>query len=90
MANNRNGDVASLQISVIGQITNISTKDFTQGSPFNVKNDSEDSIALEVNLWGMEEDEFVSTNFEPGWNPEIVRSIRSNTNAANFDLKWGY
>ena len=84
---NRNGDMISPQVSVIGKV------DFTGGNfkkdvPFCIKNDGETAVVLEVNLWGMPEGAFIATRFETGWNPEIVREIKatSQTNA----LLWGY
>ncbi len=84
---NRNGDLVSAQISVAGKV-DFSGGNFKKDVPFCVKNDGETAIELEVNLWGMEPGEFIKTRFEIGWNPEIVREIKttSQTNA----LIWGY
>lgn len=56
--------------------------------PFNVKNDGETALNLEVNLWGMTPGTFISTRFEVGWNPEIVREIKATAQVC--DLKYGY
>ena len=59
-----------------------------EDTPFNIKNDGETAVVLEVNLWGMEPGEFVATRFETGWNPEIVREIKQTS--INATLVWGY
>ena len=84
---NRNGDMVSAQISVMGNV-DFSDGNFTKDTPFCIKNDGESAIVLEVNLWGMPEGTFIATRFEVGWNPEIVREIKvtSQTNT----LHWGY
>lgn len=90
MSTTRGGEVVSPQIGNIGVIDNLNKGNFTkEDTPFNVKNDGETAVVLEVNLWGMEPGKFVSTRFETGWNPEIVREIRQ-TSLANLNLKWGY
>lgn len=85
--NNRNGDMVSPQVSVMGNVT-FDGANFKKDVPFCVKNDGVTAVELEVNLWGMPEGEFIKTRFEVGWNPEIVREIKTTslTNA----LKWGY
>lgn len=85
---NRNGDLTSPQISVMGTITFTDNENFKKDTPFCIKNDGEAAVVLEVNLWGMPEGEFIATRFETGWNPEIVREVKttSQTNA----LLWGY
>lgn len=86
---NRNGDLVSAQISVIGKVEFTDGANFKKDVPFCIKNDGETAVELEVKLWGMaESDGFVKTRFETGWNPEIVREIKvtSQTNA----LLWGY
>lgn len=85
---NRNGDMVSPQVSVIGAVEFTDGQNFKKDTPFCIKNDSDTAVFLEVNLWGMDEGEFVQTRFETGWNPEIVREIKvtSQTNA----LLWGY
>jgi hypothetical protein len=44
---------------------------------------------LSVSLCSMAAGEFVSTRFETGWNPEIIREIQ-RTSLSNLNLKWGY
>lgn len=90
MSTTRGGEAVSPQIGSIGVIDNLNNGNFkNEDTPFNVKNDGETAVVLEVNLWGMEPGVFVSTRFEVGWNPEIVREIRQ-TSLANLALKWGY
>lgn len=82
---NRNGDTISAQISKMGPITFQPGQPFRLGKPFNLKNDGE-AVILEVNLWGMAENEWVTTRFETGWSPEIIRSIKPS---ASPNLFWG-
>lgn len=89
MSTTRGGEAVSPQIGRIGAVTGLSTGNFKiEGIPFNVKNDGEAAVVLEVNLWGMEPGEFVATRFEVGWNPEIVREIKQTS--INATLIWGY
>ncbi len=85
----RGGESVSAQIGFMGFI-DISTANFRSDIPFNLKNDGDSSILLEVNLWGMPDGEFIPTRFEPGWNPEIVREIRMKGDAIGLELKYGY
>ncbi len=83
---NRNGDLVSAQISVAGPVA-FNGGRFRLDTPFCVKNDGE-AVMLEVNLWGMPEGEFITTRFETGWNPEIVREIKETSQT--IALIWGY
>ena len=88
MSTTRGGDVVSPQISNIGSI-DISNGNFkSEEVPVNIKNDGDTAVVLEVNLWGMEPGKFVSTRFETGWNPEIVREIKQTS--INATLLLGY
>lgn len=84
---NRNGDKVSAQVSVMGSVS-FDGGNFRKDTPFCVKNDGEAAVVLEVNLWGMPEGEFISTRFETGWNPEIVREIKQTS--IKTALLWGY
>ena len=84
----RSGEMASAQIGVIGEITGLSEGNFRKEVGFNIKNDSESAVILELNLWGMQPGEFVKTRIDTGWNPEIVREIRQTSQVLN--LKFGY
>ena len=88
MGTTRGGEVVSAQIGKMGVI-DLSTQNFKiNGIPFNVKNDSETAVFIDVNLWGMEPGTFVHTRFETGWNPEIIREIKQTS--INATLLWGY
>lgn len=90
MDTTRGGEAVSAQIGTIGVIENLNSQNFkSEDVPFNLKNDGEASVFLDVNLWGMKPGEFVTTRFETGWNPEIIREIRQ-TATAGLDLKYGY
>lgn len=89
MGTTRGGETVSAQIGRIGPIEGLSTGNFKmEDTPFNIKNDGETAVVLEVNLWGMEPGKFVATRFETGWNPEIVREIKQTS--INATLVWGY
>lgn len=91
MRTTRAGEVVSAQISKMGAVTGLDTDNFSIPTiPFNLKNDGDDVVELEVNLWDMEIGEFVKTVFDVGWNPEIIREIKTNADAADMNLKWGY
>lgn len=87
--NNRDGKQISAQVSKMGEITINQGENFVlEGHPFQLKNDSESSVTLQVNLYGMEEGTWISTIFYPGWNPEILRAVKADS--INTALKWGY
>lgn len=89
MSTTRGGEVVSPQIGKIGAVTGLDLSNFSvEGVPFNIKNDGEGAVFLEVNLWGMDPGQFVKTRFETGWNPEIVREIKQTS--INPTLIWGY
>lgn len=89
MDTTRLGAAISPQISRIGVITNLSESNFSlPGIPFNIKNDGQTAVNLEVNLWDMEPGTYISTRFEVGWNPEIVREVKRNA-TSDMSLKWG-
>ena len=88
---NRNYEKTSLQVSNMGVVNNLATADFDNaGRVFLIKNDGTDTVELEVNLASMAQGQYVTTKFEVGWNPELVRSIKQNASASSYDLKWGY
>jgi hypothetical protein len=78
----------SLQISKFGTVTNLSSANFSLSGnhPFLIKNDGEAAVTLEV----MPESgsAYVSTVFQVGWNPEIVKSIKKTSGGGT--LLWGY
>ena len=79
----------SVQIGKMGMI-DLLGGDFSlsDGQVFNIKNDSDDPVLLEVQLAGMKGVDFVETIFDVGWNPEIVRVVKQSSTYAN--LKYGY
>lgn len=88
MEETRIGSIVSAQIGRMGEI------EFTDGvfrlpenKGFNIKNDGEDPVKLEVTLDKMAEGAFVETSFAPGWNPEIVRVVKEPE--GTVDIKWG-
>ena len=85
----RSNAQTSVQIAVMGEITGLSSGDYTNGNAFQIKNDGDEPVTLEVNLWKMAPGQYVETVFDVGWNPEIVRSIRQNT-TAGLNLKYGF
>lgn len=76
--------VNSLQIAVMQTVSSVPYK---TDEGFLIKNDSDEPVELEVNLLGMDEGVYITTSFSPGWNPEIVREIKSGTVT---DIKVGY
>lgn len=84
----RSGEMVSPQIARMGTI-DISSGNFAldNGQSFNIKNDGDTAVELSVRLAGM--DSFVTTRFECGWNPEIVKAVAQDA-AVNTNLKWGY
>lgn len=87
MDKTRSGDMVSAQIGKMGVITDLQSKDFCQC--FNIKNDGTQAVKLEIQLASMQDGEFVETNFEIGWNPEIVKAVKQ-TSLSGMNLKWGY
>lgn len=87
----RAGEYTSGQIAKMGSVTNLTSANFSiTGVGFQVKNDGTTSVTLEVQLWGMDDNTYVTTVFEVGWNPEIVKTIKLNASAGSYNLKWGY
>lgn len=93
MSNTRSGEMVSPQIAKMGTITDVTTTNFklSDGNAFQIKNDGFAPVTLKVKLASMSEsDDFVSTSFAVGWNPEIVRGIKADASLTNVSLKWGY
>lgn len=86
----RSGEMVSAQVGIMGTVTDLDTKDFSlaDGQPFNIKNDGIAPVELEVQLAGMPDGETVTTKFDCGWNPEIVKVIKQKSLSNN--LKFGY
>ncbi|GBU07957.1 hypothetical protein AwDysgo_12880 [Bacteroidales bacterium] len=91
MNTTRSGEMVSAQIGRMGVIENLQSNDFslTDGQCFNIKNDGLQPVILQIQLAGMQDDDFVETTFEVGWNPEIVKVVKQ-TSLSDLNLKWGY
>ena len=91
MNETRSGEFVSAQIGKMGLIDNLQKADFriADGQPFNIKNDGTQPVMLSVQLAGMKEGDFIETQFDCGWNPEIVKAVKQ-TSLSGLNLKWGY
>ena len=84
----RTGQKTSSQITKMGAVINLSTADFEltgNDKTFLVKNDATDPVTLAI--VPALSDTVVTTVFQPGWNPELIRKIK--TTATTLNLKWG-
>lgn len=92
------GNTVSFHISEI-ELINVTNGDYISAIKTGtlIKNDTVDltdpnnpipkSVLLEVKL--INDDNFVSTYFAPGWNPEIVKEIKQSS-IEGINLKRGY
>lgn len=87
----RSGEGVSAQIAKMGTITGLQDGNFqlVDGQCFNIKNDGDSAVNLEVRLAGMEDGNFIETRIETGWNPEIVKEVKQSP-LSSLNLKWGY
>lgn len=46
-------------------------------------------VNADFQLAGMNDGEFIETQFDCGWNPEIVKTVKQ-TSLSGTNLKWGY
>nr|UVM93788.1 MAG: hypothetical protein [Bacteriophage sp.] len=53
------------------------------------KNDGTQPVKLSVQLAGMDDGDFIETQFDCGWNPEIIKTVKQ-TSLSGTNLKWGY
>lgn len=90
MNTTRSGEQVSAQISKMGVVV-LTDSGFSMpdGQCFNIKNDGNAPVVLSVRLAGMPDGDFIETQFDCGWNPEIVKEI-APTSLANINLKWGF
>lgn len=90
METTRSGEHVSAQIGKMGVVA-LTDSGFSlpDGQCFNIKNDGIAPVTLSVRLAGMPDGDFIETQFDCGWNPEIVREI-APTSLANINLKWGF
>lgn len=89
--NTRSGESVSAQIGKMGTIADLANADFqlADGQPFNIKNDGIQPVTLSVQLAGMKDGDFIETQFDCGWNPEIIKTVKQ-TSLSGTNLKWGY
>ena len=87
----RSGEMVSAQVGIMGVVGDITQGDFSlaDGQPFNIKNDGSTPVVLEVQLAGMPDGTTITTKFDCGWNPEIVKVIKA-TSLSSLNLKFGY
>lgn len=79
---NENGCANSLQVSVLQDVPEGT---FSPGRPFVVKNITDDAIQASVRL--VNQENFVTTQIYPGWNPELlieIEDVEADT------LQYGY
>ena len=91
MSETRSGEHVSAQIGKMGVIADLNNKDFKLdgGQCFNIKNDGATPVKLSVQLAGMSNGDFIETQFDCGWNPEIIKTVKQ-TSLSGTNLKWGY
>lgn len=83
------GAATTLQIATMETITNLANTDFALpgNALFMLKNDGPAQIELQVKLANSLD--WITTKFDPGWNPEILKSVKTNA-SADINLKYGY
>ena len=79
---NENGCPNSLQVSVLQDVP---AGNFSPGRPVVVKNITDDAVQLSVRL--VNQDNFVTTQIYPGWNPELIIEIED---VEADTLQYGY
>lgn len=91
MSVTRAGEQASPQIAKMGAITGLQDNSFAlpDGQCFNIKNDGTSAVELTVQLAGMQDGDFITTKFDVGWSPEIIKVVKQ-TSLSSINLKWGY
>ena len=89
MNETRSGEHVSAQIGKMGIIDVSSDFSLANGQCFNIKNDGTQPVSLTVQLAGMSDADFIETQFDCGWNPEIIKVVKS-TSQSGINLKWGY
>ena len=90
MDTTRSGEQVSAQIGKMGVVA-LTDSGFSlpDGQCFNIKNDGNAPVTLSVQLAGMSDGDIIKTQFECGWNPEIVKTVKQ-TSLSGINLKWGY
>lgn len=81
------GLVTTLQVGKARPITDLDSGNFQlpDGEPFLIKNDAAEAVELEVK-YAMDDD-FIATTFQPGWNEDVVREVK--TTQTSVRLLWG-
>ena len=88
MEETRVGSIVSSQIGRMGSVSYTDGKfSLPNKERFNIKTDGDEAVELTVVLDKMADGTSVTTKFEPGWNPEIVREIIGGDVT---NIKWGY
>lgn len=87
----RSGVMMSEQVAMFDTITDLGTADFTlpEGMAFLIKNEGTTDVTLEVIPAASELETYQPVKFSPGWNPELVRAIKTNESTLPT-LKYGY
>ena len=90
MEKTRSGEYVSSQVADFAAM-DLSSVDFSLagGQKFQVKNEGTDAVTLDVIPASAVANTSISTKFDPGWNPAIVRQVKQNA-ASGLALKWGY
>jgi len=85
---NPDGAVVRMQVPNFGIIADLASADFSlpDNVPFLLKNDNPTDVILEVMPAGG--NSYVETNFGQGWNPELIKAIKTNVDGGS--LLWGY
>lgn len=83
----KGGLTTSIQCGNAGTISDLDTANFEMADKehFFIKNDSDSDVELEV-IYAQGSD-FVATFFQPGWNSDAVRAIKSTQTTVR--LLWG-
>lgn len=81
MAKDYKLDSIQMQVGNAEAVTNLATADFvpTTSTPFLIKNDGTDAVTLEVKY--ANGTDWISTKFQVGWNPDVVKAIKTNATA---------
>jgi len=84
------GVSTSLQLSMIGSVTNLGAANFKleDSHPFVICNDTDTAIILEVIPAASKTGAFVTKRFQPGDNAYLVKEIKLT--ALENTLIWGY
>ena len=79
---------ATLNARYGSPITNLASADFIMEEGFLVKNDNDNAVELDVKYIGDPTGTWVTTKFQPGWNPDVLVAIKQTANGGT--LLWGF